>query len=215
MVYGPNVRFRLLLIVIQTICSDVKPYIVWTTNDNAFGQAARIFIRQVNEDGVTFSKNAPVTQILSADKQLERNVVEGAWIIFKDPFYYLFYSGHGYLSPGYYTGVARSFSVTGPYEKQEVGKKDVFLHTDWEKFNSGKNSTFVGPGHGSAVSVGEDWWFVYHSWRWDQVGKYPPGRVLLLDKIVWDDKTNWPHIGTPSVYSSQAPECLTSKNRTL
>ena len=137
-------------------------------------------------------------------------MVEGPWIIFRDPFYYMFYSGNGYQSPHYYTGVARSFSVTGPYEKQEVQEKDVFLHTNLEMFDAGENSTFVGPGHGSAILVGEDWWFVYHSWRWDQVGE-APGRVLLLDKINWDETSGWPHIGTPSVKSTPAPEFVTSK----
>ena len=184
--------------------SDGKPYIVWKTDDNANGQPARIFIREVNQDGVSFSDSAPTTQILAADLALERNVVEGPWIIFRDPFYYLFYSGNGYLSPHYYTGVARSFAVTGPYEKQEVDEKDVFLHTDLDLFNNGENSTFVGPGHGSVVQVGGDWWFVYHAWRWGQVGQ-TPGRVLLLDKIEWDEEAAWPHIGSPSVSSHPNP----------
>jgi hypothetical protein len=48
----------------------------------------------------------------SADMTLENNNVEGPWLIFRDPFYYLFYSGNGYLSPHDYTGIACSFLLT-------------------------------------------------------------------------------------------------------
>jgi len=183
-----------------------KAYIVWKTDDNAVKKPSRIFIREINEDGITFPSNSKTTLILSANLKQEWNVVEGPWIIFKNPYYYLFYSGNGYHSPHYYTGVARSKSVTGPYKKQPVSEKDTFLHTNLDIFDAGQNSTFVGPGHGSAVRVGTDYWFIYHAWKWNKVGDYPPGRVLLLDKIDWNKKTGWPLIGSPSVTEVQNPK---------
>ncbi len=70
------------------------------------------------------------------------------------------------------------------------------------------NVTFVGPGHGSVVSTdaGEDW-FVYHAWPYGQIGQPDPGRMLMLDKILWTDE-HWPIIGVnghPSVDSQLKP----------
>ena len=196
----------------QSSFRDGKPYLSWKTEDNSRGKPSRIFIRQLNEDGISFPESAPTTKILSADRKMERLVVEGHWIIFRDPFYYLIYSGYGYKSPHYYSAVARSSAVTGPYEKQKAGRNKVFLHTDYDLFNKRENSTFVGPGHGSVVRVRNDWWFLYHAWLWGKVGKYPPagpGRVMLLDKIEWDEETLWPHIGTPSVTPRPLPRIST------
>ena len=169
------------------------------------GKPSRIFIREINEDGITFSTGSKASLILSVDLKQERNVVEGPWIIFKKPFYYLLYSGNGYLSPHYYTGIARSTSVSGPYKKQLVREKDTFMHTNLDMFDAGQNSTFVGPGHGSAVLVGDDYWFLYHAWKWNKVGAYPTGRVLLLDKVIWNKTSGWPLIGSPSVTETQDP----------
>jgi len=181
---------------------DSVPYLIWKTDDNANGRASKIFIREVAEDGVSFPEG-PIVQILEADRQEERNVVEGPWIHYRSPFYYLFYSGNGYANPHYFSGVARSSSVTGPYEKQREGV-DVFLHTDLEIFDAGENCTLVGPGHGSMVTIDDNQWFLYHAWRWGQVGA-APGRTLNLDLVKWSDD-GWPHIGTPSVQPTPAPK---------
>ena len=61
-------------------------------------------------------------------------VVEGPSIIYRQGFYYLFFSGQGFASPFYHVTVARSRAVTGPYERKEG---DSLLHTDlvkWLKF---------------------------------------------------------------------------------
>ena len=56
-------------------------------------------------------------------------------------------------------------------------------------------------GHGSTVQTPNgDYWYIYHSWRYEELNKNPPGRVLLLDKIRWDIHPDglWPFVGTPS-----------------
>lgn len=92
---------------------------------------------------------------------------------------------------------------SGPYERKEG---EYFLHTDTDTYDAGENCTFVGPGHGSAVYVDESdsWWYVYHTWRYHQVGINPPGRVLAIDKMEWDEE-GWPRIGTPTDYPTPAP----------
>ena len=45
---------------------------------------------------------------------------------------------------------------------------------------------FVAPGHGSVVEDTEgSWWFVYAVWRTGLLNTWPPGRLMMLDKISW------------------------------
>ena len=47
-----------------------------------------------------------------------------------------------------------------------------FLHTDYPRYDAGINCTFVGPGHGTPIKLanGSDFWYVYHTWKYDAVG---------------------------------------------
>ena len=51
--------------------------------------------------------------------------------------------------------------------------------------------------HGTPVMDNEfkSWYYIYHTWRYDQVLQDPPGRVMNLDKIYWNSE-GWPIIGT-------------------
>ena len=138
---------------------------------------------------------------MKADNDDDLNVVEGPWIIFRDPFYYLFFSGGRFDQPEYHVSVARSESVQGLYYRFEG---DFFLTTDSERYDAGDNCTFVGPGHGSVVRSQEDDWYVYHTWKFDLVNVNPPGRVLNIDRIQWD-VDGWPFIGVPSDYPTPEP----------
>jgi len=93
---------------------------------------------------------------------------------------------------------ARSKSATGPFvSKMEgtSGKHAVILE---------KNTKWIAPGHNSVVldAVGQDW-MVYHA---IDPANRNGGRVMLIDKIIYQD--GWPSIGngTPSVDSMQAPD---------
>lgn len=45
---------------------------------------------------------------------------------------------------------------------------------------------FQGPGHGSVVEDGAGcWWLVYVVWRTGQWNTWPPGRLMMLDRITW------------------------------
>jgi hypothetical protein len=72
------------------------PYLVWKTDDNNLGLPSSIFIRQINEDGVTFDDASPVRTIMRADEPDDLNVVEGPSIVYLEPFYYLIFSGQHY-----------------------------------------------------------------------------------------------------------------------
>ena len=81
--------------------------------------------------------------------------------------------------------MARSTSPLGPFRK----KDETILRRDED---------WLGPGHGSVVrgADGHDY-FVYHAWQRGRVGGRNP-RMLLMDRIHWED--GWPRIndGSPS-----------------
>ena len=63
-------------------------------------------------------------------------------------------------------------------------------------------------GHGSVIQASDGvYWYFYHSWRYKELNKNPPGRVLLLDKINWDILPDgpWPYVGAPSDTVLPAP----------
>ena len=83
------------------------------------------------------------------------------------------------------------------------------LEVDW-KVDYGLNTTFVGPGHGSLVETPNgDTWYAYHTWRYNMINVYPPGRVLNLDKVEWTND-GWPVIGNPTFFKTPGP--ITSQN---
>ena len=79
---------------------------------------------------------------------------------------------------------------------------EEILHTDYERYNNGENFTFVGPGHGTPIQTNNEWYYVYHTWKYNLVGQNPPGRVMNLDKIKWLDN-KWPMIGVPSDFPQE------------
>lgn len=105
----------------------------------------------------------------------------------RDGTYYLFYSGNVY-DHRYRTGVARSSSVTGPFEK----------HGAPTLTNNGR---WVGPGHGSVLLLDDEHVFVYHAWPALPDGTHDTakGRHVLVDRVRWEG--GWPAIsdGTASV----------------
>ena len=140
----------------------------------------------MQEDGITFAnENEAATLIMSADFQEDKLVVEGGSLLYRHGYYYLFFSADGYLSPTYHINVARSKTV--PISQLKLyfhnffsmqldayfsERFSDFLHTDYPRYDAGINCTFVGPGHGTPIKLanGSDFWYVYHTWKYDAVG---------------------------------------------
>jgi arabinan endo-1,5-alpha-L-arabinosidase len=132
-------------------------------------------------------------------------LVEAAWVIHHDGFYYLFYSGDNCCGPDAHYGVmvARSESAMGPFETLEQAKgvpHSLMLF---------KSERWLAPGHNSIVTdaAGETW-IVYHAIdvnrpRQRQQDEINSRRILLIDRIRWKD--GWPHVGTPSDEPQPAP----------
>ncbi len=162
------------------------PWLVYKIDGNSIGQPTPIRARQLAEDGLAFADGSSPTELITNDGGTwEGGVVEAPWVVQRDGTWFMFYSGNVY-DHRYRTGVARSSSLLGPWEKHGA----PIL---------GNNERWVGPGHGSVVTVNGIDYFVYHAWTNAGDGTNAGGgRHVLVDRIDWVD--GWAQIGdgTPS-----------------
>ena len=86
---------------------------VWKTDDNAILQAqeSNIWIQEILEDGYTFVDGTEPVKLMSAERVKDQLIVEGPSLLYKDGFYYLFFSAGGFNTPKYHVNVARSEKV--------------------------------------------------------------------------------------------------------
>jgi arabinan endo-1,5-alpha-L-arabinosidase len=136
--------------------------------------------------------SVPRDLIFPDPAQRYRTLVEGAWVIYRDGSYFLFYSGDRCCArePAYAVMVARARDPLGPFE--EKGEPILEASDAW-----------LAPGHVSvAVDGRERDWLVYHATR---AGEKDRKRMMLLDPLVF--REGWPAIEDrkPSAISRDAP----------
>ncbi|MCA9652679.1 MAG: family 43 glycosylhydrolase [Myxococcales bacterium] len=163
------------------------PYLVYKIDGNSVGQPTPIRARQLAPDGLSFARGSMEAELLVNDPGTwEGGVVEAQWLVHHDGWWYLFYSGNVY-DYRYRTGVARSASLLGPYQKHGA---PILAN----------NERWVGPGHGTVLELGGAHYFFFHAWTnaGDGTHLQEAGRHGLVDRIEWID--GWPqiHDGTPS-----------------
>jgi arabinan endo-1,5-alpha-L-arabinosidase len=157
-----------------------------------------ILAQELAEDRVSYAPgSSPKELIYPSGLQQYEHLIEGAFVVYRAPYYYLFYSGDNCcVAPmNYAVMVARSRSAMGPFEKKadatgEFGGSVILQQNDrWE-----------GTGHNSVVrdEAGRDWIY-YHAI--DPDDRYNPGteapkRPMLIDPIVY--RSGWPEIAEPS-----------------
>lgn len=99
--------------------------------------------------------------------------------------------------------MGRSRSVKGPYI-DKTGKP--LLENGGTLLLQGNAGTegFTGPGHNGDIITDKkgETWMLYHAFRKENDKK---GRVMLLDKVEWED--GWPVMkgGVPSITPQPAP----------
>jgi len=182
-----------------------KPLLYW---GSGFGP---ITVQELAANRVSFAPGsqrvALVHPVASPDTTLYQRLVEGAWVTYRAPYYYLFYSGDNCCGPHahYAVMVARSRSATGPFETlaEATGRpQSVILE---------RRGRWVAPGHNSVVrdAHGNDW-MVYHAVdslrpRTTSRADVNTRRVLLMDRITYRD--GWPQVegGGPSVGARGVP----------
>ena len=164
---------------------DGSRWLFYKIDGNARGKPTPIFVRRLAPDGLSFAAGSTPVQVLVNDPTTwEGGVIEAPWVVKRGGYYYLFYSGNVY-DYRYRTGVARSKKIDATFEKH--GAPLLINDAAW-----------VGPGHGSVVTVNSMDYWVYHAWKNAGDGTNGAGRFVLIDAIAWAG--GWPTIdgGTPS-----------------
>ncbi len=165
---------------------DGKKYLFW-------GSFRGIYAIELSDDGLSLKTDAE-------KKRIAGTAYEGVYIHKKNGYYYMFAS-IGSCCEGvnstYTTVVGRSDNLFGPY----LDKQGRSMMDNHHEVLIGKNAKFVGTGHNSEIvqdKKGQDWIF-YHAVSVDN----PEGRVLLMDKVTWEN--DWPVVKgkSPSLESEK------------
>ena len=167
-----------------------KKYLIW-------GSFRRLYMGRLTKDGKRIKNPSHLTQVAGT-------AFEGAMVYKRKGYYYLFASV-GTCCEGakstYHTVVGRSKKLAGPYVDRQGGR---MLDNHYETVIKG-NDRWKGPGHNSEIITDKegDTWLLYHSYDALDPEK---GRVMLLDKLLWDEE-GWPYVegGTPSTTPQDAP----------
>ncbi|GAA3935846.1 glycoside hydrolase family 43 protein [Hymenobacter algoricola] len=174
-----------------------------------------LMVRELGPDRLRFLPGSVAIDLLyptnSPDPASYENLVEGAWVIRRHEWYYLFYSGNNCCGPRAHYGVlvARSRTATGPFEPltralDHAAAPLLVANDHWQA-----------PGHNGIITdgAGQDW-LVYHAIdprqpTFDAIDDEQgySRRVLLLDRL--DYHNGWPRLatgGTPSWAAQPAPQ---------
>lgn len=168
-----------------------------------------IKVQELAPDRMSFATGSKpidlVQPVKSEDPGNYRRLVEGAWVTRRDGWYYMFYSGDNCcgVNVHYATMVMRSRSATGPFTHQAPPGGATMLIERTERW--------IGPGHNSvAEDAAGDHWTLYHAVDARRTRTKPGDevntrRVMLVDRLVWQD--GWPRLasGAPSEAPEKAP----------
>ena len=191
-----------------------KKYIVW-------GSFNDICMAELTEDALAIKNFSPINNPQpngswkrhAGVTKLAGGAFEGAMIYKRGKYYYLFCSV-GSCCEGenstYKTVVGRSTRLTGPYVNKQGGQ---MVSDNYTTIISG-DDRWKGPGHNSEIITddeGQDW-LLYHSY---DKNNNCNGRLMLLDKITWQN--DWPVIndGHPSSGEMDAPVFYTGNGANI
>ena len=162
-----------------------------------------IKVQELAADRLSFapgSAPADLVGIVKSDDPNEyQKLVEGAWVVRRDGYYYLFFSGDNCCGKNahYAVMVARSRNAMGPFE---LAPHKIVLE---------RAGYWVAPGHHSMITdaAGQDW-MLYHAVdarrpRTKPADEINTRRILLIDRIDWKD--GWPVVAGPSAGPQRAP----------
>lgn len=182
-----------------------KPYLVWKEDGNDRQQPTWIYAQSLDES-LTKLTGKPQKLFRNEGSGWENHVIEGADIVRRDGWFYMFYSGNACCgrSCNYALGIARSRKLLGKWEKNPA---NPILKG---------NDVWQCPGHGTIVKTPDDAeYLLYHAYR-KSSDAFNIGREALLDKIEWT-KDGWAAInsGKGASESSALPFAGTKQNRAI
>lgn len=153
-----------------------------------------IKVQELGADRTSFAAGTSSTDLVWPNPVKDQFpiLIEGSWVVRRNGWYYLFYSGDNCCGAkaNYAVMVARSRSATGPFETLEQVKgvpRSIILE---------KDAKWFAPGHNSIATDDQSRdWIVYHAVDVDRPRVKPTDdintrRVMLVDRIEWRD--GWP-----------------------
>jgi arabinan endo-1,5-alpha-L-arabinosidase len=152
--------------------------------------------RPLAKDRLHFEAGSTATPVLSPPDELDhddyRRLLEGAWVVYHEGYYYLFASGDNCCGPTHYAVmVARSQKPLGPFEFHTSWKENLVLEADPDYLAPGHNAV-IADAHGTP-------WILYHAI--DRANPEMPNkitgdrtvrRVLKTQQMEWVD--GWPKV---------------------
>lgn len=137
-----------------------------------------IKVQELASDRLNFASNSQpvnlIAPINSPDPNMYRDLVEGAWVTFRNDYYYMFFSGDDCCTSAHYAiMVARSKSATGPFEVLPENNGVIIKGND----------KWLGPGHNSVIRDDKSSdWILYHAYYPNNRAK---GRVMLMNRLIY------------------------------
>jgi len=174
-------------------------YLIWKEDGNSQRRPTILWAQPLAEDGLSLTGTPQ--EILRNDTPWEGAVVEGPFVVQRDGWFYLFYSGNGCCGRNcdYALGVARSRSLLGSWEKNPANPI-LAGNLDWKC-----------PGHGSIVSDEQGrYWLLYHAYSAKDF--IFTGREALLDEVKFGTN-GWPAINSGQGPSSTAASPFASQQK--
>jgi beta-xylosidase len=146
-----------------------KLHMVWKEDANSVGKPTPIWIQEMNEARTALVGEKK--EIFRNDAPWEKNLVEGVSMIKHGDYFYAFYAAAGCCGEGcsYLSGVARSKSLLGPWEK--YAKNPILTNGE----------TWICPGHGTPIEKDGKFYFLYHGY--DKQTTAFTGRQGLLQEF--------------------------------
>lgn len=129
-----------------------KLHMIWKEDGNSVGKPTPIWIAEMKEDRTSLVGEKK--ELFRADMPWERGLVEGVSVMRHKDYFYAFYAGAGCCGKtcSYGTGLARSKSLSGPWEKYP-GNPVLTDNSKWKCL-----------GHGTPVEKDGRFYFLYHAY---------------------------------------------------
>jgi arabinan endo-1,5-alpha-L-arabinosidase len=158
-----------------------------------------IKVQELAADRVNFAPGSQSVNLIfpvsNPNPNSYRDLVEGAWVTYRNGYYYLFFSGDDCCTIAHYAVmVARSTSATGPFT--------IFPENDGVIIRG--NDKWLGPGHNSVIRDDRSTdWIVYHAYHLENRAR---GRVMLMNRLVYGSD-GWVRAesGAPTMETRVAP----------
>ncbi len=148
-----------------------KLHIIWKEDGNSVGKPTPIWIQELNEERTAVLGKKKL--LFRNDAPWEGNLVEGVSMMRHGKYIYAFYAAAGCCGAGcnYQSGIARSKTLAGPWEKF-VNNPVLVNEAQW-----------TCPGHGTPVEKDGKFYFLYHAY--DTSGNVYTGRQGILKEFVF------------------------------